>query len=301
MASAFDQVEDAVREACPRGAQLFQWGVRQTWAEGGEDPLEKVWAYACDEETPHWHYVVSGMADPQKASATPGASGVGYELSFRLERQAGEDQAPTWPVTALQQMGWGIFKANMRLAPGHYIRRRKVITGGNPKTELRGYYLIEDPRLSRVECDSGTIYFLQLIGITDGELLECESGEPDAMESNLLRRSPLGITDLARTTPRTESVDLEKLQALQNAFGQHCLSAIPEGVTRVSVSAGFGASGFETEADASEPFELSARAEATLQRIFVLHGAAGHELQRLRIALSKDSGAWSLTMEFDYA
>jgi hypothetical protein len=297
---AFEEVDDVVRTACPRGAQLFQWGVRKTWAEGGEDPLEKVWAYACDEETPHWHYVVSGMADPKKASATPGASGVGYELSFRLKRQAGEDQAPTWPVTALQEMGWGIFKANMQLAPGHYIRRRRVITGGNPKTELRGYYLIEDRRLTRVECDSGSLYFLQLVGISNDELLQCESGEPDAMESELLRRSPLGITDLSHTTPRTASVDLMQLQALQNAFGQHCLSVIPDGVTRVSVSAGFGQNGFETSVEASEPFDLSARAEATLQRIFVLHSAAGHELQRIRIALSKDSGAWSVVMEFDY-
>jgi|RhiMethySRZTD1v2_1073278.scaffolds.fasta_scaffold10065_2 suppressor of fused protein SUFU len=300
MGSAFEQVEDVVKAACPRGASLFKWGVRQTWADGGEDPLEKVWAYGSDEETPHWHYVVSGMADPGKATAKAGASGVGYELTFRLVRQAGEDEAPTWPVTALQEMGWGIFKANMRLAPGHYIRRRRVITGGNPQTKLQGYYLIEDRRLSRLECDSGSIYFLQLVGITDEELLQCEAGEPDEMEAELLARSPLGITDLSRTAPRTESVDLEKLQALQNALGRHCFSAVPDGVTRFSVSAGFTDSGFESNVEASVPFELDARADATLRRIFALHAAAGHELAGIRTEFSKNSEAWSFTMEFDY-
>ncbi len=301
MASAFEQVETAVQRACPEGAPLFKWGVRKTWAEGGEDPLEKVWAYASDEETPHWHYITSGMADPEKSSTKASVSGVGYELTFRLKRQTGEDEAPLWPVTALQETGWGIFKANMRLAPGHYIRRRRVITGGNPKTELKGYYLIEDRRLSPTECDSGSVYFLQLVGITEEQLLECESGEPDEMEAELLARSPLGITDLSRKTPRTDSVDLEKLQTLQSAFARRCSSAIPDGVTRFSVSAGRGPGGFEISVDAGVPVEIDARAEAILRRIFALHAAAGQELERIRTELSENSGAWAFLMEFDHA
>ncbi len=301
MGSAFEQVEDVVREACPRGDPLFTWGVRQTWAEGGEDPLEKVWAYGCDQEAPHWHYVVSGMADPKKAEAAAGASGLGYELTFRLKRQPDEDGAPTWPVTALQEMGWGIFKANMRLAPGHYIRRRRVITGGSPKTELKGYYLIADPRVGKVECDSGSIYFLQLVGITEEELLECESGEPDEMESVLVARSPLGITDLSRTALRTESVDLVKLGKLQNAFARNCVSTAPDGVARFTVAAGFGDEGFEASVEASKPFELGSRAEAMLRRIFALHAAAGHQLKGIRAELARNSETWSTSMDFDYA
>src|SRR4051812_33782241 len=61
-------VEAAV-VARARGARLFNWGVRKSWAEGGPDPLEHVWAYASEAEAPHWHYVTGGMADPAKVES----------------------------------------------------------------------------------------------------------------------------------------------------------------------------------------------------------------------------------------
>jgi hypothetical protein len=284
-------------------ARPFGWGVRRTWAEGGEDPLEKVRAYLCTDEAPHWHYVTSGLADPGKVDAAPGAtsSGLGYELTFRLARTADGTEAPVWPVHALQELGWGILKVRMKLGTGHYVRRRTVITGGNPPTVLKGYYLIADPQLPDISSHTGRISFLELIGITEDELLQCEAGEPDALEAELIARSPLGITDIARTTKTSEIDHHLRLGALQRAFCQQCCAIAPKGVRQLTVSATLKEGHLDCVVNAPIPFALGARAEAALRRIFLVQAAAGQPVEQVRteIVLTPD-GAGSTVFEFVY-
>ena len=293
----------AAFEARAGAAKLYSWGVRETWAEGGDDPLEKVRAYACDDEAPHWHYVTSGLSDPEKIDAAPGStsSGLGYELTLRLARTADETEAPSWPVSALQELAWGILKAGMSLGAGHYLRRRTAITGGDPPTALNGYYLLADPQLTATASGSGDITFLQLVGITEDELLQCEAGEPDALEAELIARSPLGITDITRTTTAADEDHHVRLGSLQRAFGELCRAIVPDGVTQFSVSATLKEGTLDCAVDAVVPFALSARAEAALRRIFRSQAAAGQSVEQLRaeVAAMPDS-TWSTVLEFDY-
>jgi Suppressor of fused protein (SUFU) len=303
MAKAADAVVGAV--AASKGkAELFSWGVNKTWADGGDDPCEDLWVHDSDEEAPHWHYVTSGLSDPAKVEAAPGAttSGLGYELTFRLKRAPGEQEAPEWPWKRLQELGWGIFKANMKLGVGHYLRRRTVITGGNPETTLQGYYLIADPRLPATTSDTGSIAFLQAIGITDEELLRCEAGEPDEMEALLLEHSPLGITDIARTVPDQDEVDLLQLNHLQTLLARNCVNQLAEGTTSLA---------FSTSADEAQVlthdipegagFKMSRRVEATVMLIFALHWAAGAYVNRILVQLTKKpDGTWSTVLDFEY-
>jgi hypothetical protein len=303
MAKAADAVTGAI-VATKGTAELSGWGVNRSWADGGEDPCEDIWVHFSDEETPHWHYVTSGLSDPAKGAASDGTrSGLGYELTFRLKRRPGEAEAPEWPWKRLQELGWGIFKAKLRLAAGHYLRRRNVITGGNPPTELQGYYLIADPRLPGVSSDSGRIEFLQAVGITDEELLQCESGEPDEMEEALRARSPLGITDLERTGPETEEVDLVQLNALQSALGRLCLEALPAGTQRLAFATTSSGDDqqFTHEVEGDTLFEVDRRTDAMMKRIFALHWNAGSNVNRARVTLAqKPDGAWSSAFEFEY-
>ena len=259
------------------------------------------------EEQPHWHYVTSGLSDPTKVEASEsGRSGLGYELSFRLKRAPGETDAPEWPWKRLQEMGWGILKTNMKLGVGHYLRRRSAITGGNPPTTLLGYYLIADPRLQPVTSDSGSIEFLQMIGITEEELFACESGEPDEMEAQLLQRSPLGITDLEKATQDEDEVDLLKLNALQSLLGRNCLDALPEGITSIEFSTFCDPNeepeNFEHTVAEGSPFKISRRTDASIKRIFALHWAAGAYVNRVsaKLTLGPD-GQWVTVLNFEYA
>lgn len=303
MAKAADAVVSAV--AANKGAaELFSWGVNKSWADGGDDPCEDVWVHDSNEEEPHWHYVTSGLSDPAKLEAEPGAttSGLGYELTFRLKRKPNEQEAPEWPWKRLQELGWGIFKANMKLGVGHYLRRRTVITGGTPETTLQGYYLIADPRLPATTSDTGTIAFLQAVGITDEELLRCEAGEPDEMEAALLARSPLGITDIERTVPDEDEVDLLQLNHLQTLLARNCVGQLAEGATSLA---------FSTSADEAQVlthdipedagFKMSRRVEASLMLIFALHWAAGAYVNRIHVQLTRQpDGSWSTVLNFEY-
>ena len=218
-------------------------------------------------EAPHWHYVTGGMTDPAKVEERAGrdSSGLGYELTFRLARAPEETAAPVWPVHALQELGWGILQTRMKLGAGHYIRRRNVITGGTPPTELQGYYLVPEPHLRPVASRSGSVAFLQLVGITEDELLRCESGEPDALEADLRARSPLGITDIDRTTPPPDPDDLIWMDTLQRAFGERCRDIVPDGVTGFSLSAALEDGKLECVVESPVPFGLNAQAEAALR------------------------------------
>jgi hypothetical protein len=301
-------VEAAV-VARARGARLFNWGVRKSWAEGGPDPLEHVWAYASEAEAPHWHYVTGGMTDPAKVESAPSStsSGLGYELTFRLARAPGETAAPVWPVHALQELGWGILQAGMKVGAGHYIRRRNVITGGAPPTELQGYYLLPDPHLRPLATGTGSVAFLQLVGITEDELLRCEAGEPDALEADLRAGSPLGITDIDRTTPPPDPDDLVWMSSLQRVFGERCRDIVPDGVTGFCLSASLQdendakAGKLECVVESPVPFTLNARAEAALRRIFLALAARGEAVDGLRVEMvSKPDGAWSTVIELDH-
>ena len=306
MVKAADSVVSGI--AASKGeAELFSWGVNKSWAEGGDDPCEDVWVHDSDEEQPHWHYVTSGLSDPAKVEAKDsGRSGLGYELSFRLKRTPGDADAPEWPRQRLQEMGSGILKTNMKLGVGHYLRRRSVITSGDPPTTLLGYYLIADPRLQPVISDSGSIEFLQMIGITEEELFACESGEPDEMEADLLKNSPLGITDLERATQDEDEVDLLKLNALQSLLGRNCLDGLSESITNLEFSTFCDPNeepeDFEHTVAAGSLFKISRRTDASIKRIFALHWAAGAYVNRISAKLTQaPDGQWTTVLAFEYA
>jgi hypothetical protein len=190
----------------------------------------------------------------------------------------------------------------MKLGVGHYLRRRTVITGGTPETTLQGYYLVADPRLPATTSDTGTIAFLQAVGIWDEELLRCEAGEPDEMQQVLLARSPLGITDIERTVPDEDEVDLLQLNHLQTLLARNCVERLPEGATSVA---------FSTSADEDQnlthdipegaTFKMSHRVQASLMLIFALHWAAAAYVNRINVQLTKEpDGSWSTVLDFEY-
>lgn len=68
---------------------------------GGPDPLDYISMYANAGQpesgvSPHWHYVTFGLSDlhgdgrVHDFSGVDGPSGYGFELTFRLKREAGK-------------------------------------------------------------------------------------------------------------------------------------------------------------------------------------------------------------------
>lgn len=164
------------------------------------------------------------------------------------------------------------------------------------------YYLIADPRLPATTSDTGSIAFLQAIGITDEELYQCEAGEPDEMEAILLARSPLGITDIERTVPDQDEVDLLQLNHLQTLLARNCVERLATDATSLAFSTSAGVDQALThDIPADAGFKMSHRVAATMMLIFALHWAAGSYVNRVLVELTKKpDGSWSTVLNFEY-
>ncbi|XP_018645652.1 suppressor of fused, putative [Schistosoma mansoni] len=106
--------------------------VRKFWM-GGPDPLDFINMYANPgsaelQSPPHWHYVTNGLSDLYGDSrlhghchSTDGPSGFGFELTFRVKREAGEANPPTWPAHLLQSLARYVFYSQAQLMAGDHI------------------------------------------------------------------------------------------------------------------------------------------------------------------------------------
>jgi hypothetical protein len=160
---------------------------------------------------------------------------------------------------------------------------------------------VADRQLPPIASGSGSVTFLQLVGITEDELLRCEAGDPDGLEADLAAQSPLGITDVDRTTPPPAPDDLGWMGALQSAFGERCREIVPDGVSSFSLSASLDSENLVCQVESAVPFGLNARAEAALRRIFLALAARGEPVDGLRVEMvGKPDGSWSTVIELDH-
>lgn len=83
---------------------------------------------------PHWHYVSCGLTDLHgdarvhpPATSPEAASGYGFELTFRLRREDGQTQPPTWPASLLNSIAKYVFESENRLVSGDHINWSKPL------------------------------------------------------------------------------------------------------------------------------------------------------------------------------
>ncbi|CAH8544699.1 unnamed protein product [Heterobilharzia americana] len=106
--------------------------VRKFWM-GGPDPLDFINMYSnpgsVELQSPsHWHYVTNGLSDlygdsrlHSHCNSTDGPSGFGFELTFRVKREPGETNPPTWPAHLLQSLARYVFYSQAQLMAGDHI------------------------------------------------------------------------------------------------------------------------------------------------------------------------------------
>jgi suppressor of fused-like protein len=145
---------------------------------GGPDPLDYINMFSnsgTQDSEQHWHYVSCGLSDlhgdarvhpPAPSPEHP--SGYGFELTFRLKREPGQNQPPTWPAALLNSISKYVFESENKLVPGDHINWGKPLDGA--ASILKHLLVAEDPQLDVLSTSLGKVYFLQLIGITDEEL-----------------------------------------------------------------------------------------------------------------------------------
>ncbi|MEO1331249.1 MAG: suppressor of fused domain protein [Pseudomonadota bacterium] len=166
---------------------------------GGTDPLDQIVAFARPEApTPHRHLISYGLSqlDYEEAAIGDAHSGWGFELSLRI---AGLGPVPRWAADRLQGLARYVERTERWFEPGCHIGFRHGLDPDAP-TLLSGFLAAPDPEMPEIATPHGAVQFLQLIGITGGEIAAIQDGRvrAEALLAALRDRDPLGAVDLDR-------------------------------------------------------------------------------------------------------
>lgn len=174
------------------------WGSILPWGLGGNDPLQGVSAYRNDSQTPHLHYVTYGMSELyEKESDDPETSGFGFEFTFRLKGDFNE--IPIWVVNFLNNLARYVYETGNVFGVGHTTPLNSPIHVGSD-TKIRAVTFIQDPQLEPIDTPNGYVEFLQIVGLTDDELVAIEAWNSERFCQLMAKDNPWLITDLDRSS-----------------------------------------------------------------------------------------------------
>lgn len=169
---------------------------------GGGGNLAGVSSYDAGD---HWHLVTYGLSElwAKQPTSHPEYSGWGLELTLRVPRSGGDQQAPGWAFTMLNALARHINATGAVPLAGHRIDLGRPVTGhpdvpDAPPTGLTAFVVVVDPQLGVVATPNGRLAFHQLVGITEGERQEMIATSTEAVLERLARRHPALTTDPAR-------------------------------------------------------------------------------------------------------
>jgi hypothetical protein len=125
----------------------------------------------------------------------------GFEFTFRLKPFAEDKDDPLWAVHVMNNLARYVFNSGKWFEENHFIPAKGPIRL-DTQTEITAFVLALDPELGRIETPHGELSFLQLVGITNGELEKLmrnpTTTEVAALINELRKDNPLLITDLNR-------------------------------------------------------------------------------------------------------
>ncbi|XP_033883294.1 suppressor of fused homolog isoform X3 [Acipenser ruthenus] len=178
---------------------------------GGPDPLDYISMYRCvgspAQHVPeHWHYVSFGLSDlygdnrVHEFTGQDGPSGFGFELTFRLKREAGETAPPTWPAELMQGLARYVFQSENTFCSGDHVSWHSPLD--NSESRIQHMLLTEDPQLQPVQTPFGLLTFLQIVGVCTEELQAAQQwngqGILDLLRTVHVAGGPWLITDMRR-------------------------------------------------------------------------------------------------------
>jgi hypothetical protein len=167
---------------------------------GGPNPIHGISAYKNAEPCPHWHFVTYGFSELwAKESSDPDVSGFGFELTFRLARNARGRKPPNWAFNFLQNLGRYVFETGNPFGVGHTLPLNGPIEQGS-STLIHAASFAPDPQLPPMTTSNGRVEFLQVVGLTMDELEAISSWNATAFLELRSRDDPFLLTDLSRAS-----------------------------------------------------------------------------------------------------
>lgn len=202
-AVGWDCIDARLKDVYP-DTEAKHWCASPHYALGGKDPLDGVSIYTTKGANKHHHFISYGMSslyfDPDNCMED--FSKWGFEFTFRLKPLPEENENTMWVISLMNNLARYVFKSKKWFESGHFIPAGGPIRIGF-KTSLTGLIFITDPILGTISTPNGKVTFLQIVGITDGELKGLQANpsveKVKSLSENLKLDNPLLMTDLLRT------------------------------------------------------------------------------------------------------
>ena len=205
------------------------WGPVMPWALGGPDPIRGISAYRSDHGQSHLHYVTYGISELyEKESDDPDVSGYGFELTFRLARDASQEP-PNWVLNFLQNLGRYVFQSGHAFGVGHTLSLNGPIEVGSD-TQISAITFGLDPELGRIETPNGRVDFLQIVGLADKELDAVQYWNAERFLELVGERNPLWITDTTRQSLLADPGFRSQVERFTAEEGASCPALYSENV-----------------------------------------------------------------------
>ncbi|XP_060525731.1 suppressor of fused homolog isoform X2 [Cylas formicarius] len=152
-------------------------------------------------------------------SGPNGLSGFGFELSFRLKREANEASPPTWPATLMQSLAKYVFQSGNILCSGDHVSWHCALD--NSESRIQHMLMTTDVQLNTAHTPFGSVDFVQIVGICADELKAAQQWN-GAGVLDILRRIPEAggswhITDMRRGESIFE-LDLNAQEEVERGF-----------------------------------------------------------------------------------
>lgn len=127
-------------------------------------------------------------------------SGFGFELTFRLKKDPGETNPPTWPATVMQALAKYVFQSENILCAGDHVSWHCSLD--NSESRIQHMLMMEDPQLGSTMTPFGSVTFIQIIGVCVQELKAAQqwnvSGVIELMKSVEGAGGIYQVTDMRR-------------------------------------------------------------------------------------------------------
>ncbi|CAI9717818.1 suppressor of fused homolog [Octopus vulgaris] len=176
----FESIYAACRRTYPNQSNPLQVTALTKYWLGGPDPLDYISMYANSGDPnrnipPHWHYISFGLSDlhgdgrvHERSTNNDGPSGFGFELTFRLRREPGETNPPTWPAALMQSLGRYVFQSENILCSGDHVSWHAPLDGS--ESRVQHMLMTEDVQLQPILTPFGVVSFIQIVGVCSEEL-----------------------------------------------------------------------------------------------------------------------------------
>jgi hypothetical protein len=179
------------------GQEPKHYGTVIPYSLGGPDPIQGISVYEAAGPD-HWHYVTYGFSELyEKETDEPATSGYGFELTLRLARH--EPEPPFYPLSFLQNLARYVFSTGCTFASGHHMDLNGPIEVDS-SSAITAICFARDPELPPLATPNSRLQFLQIVGLTEDELVAVKVWNTVRFLDLLAERSPKLVTDARRSS-----------------------------------------------------------------------------------------------------